>query len=111
VPEGLATEGVEIAPRCASGLAEVAVLCTDCVRVCALVDGALPSWLTAGTLVERPLESFDTGGGGIAILSAWRASFAAVSFAPSFCAMSGSRFSLSTTSASFLCSAEPVLEN
>ena len=68
---GRATEGVEIALRCASGLAEVVVVfCTDCVRVCALVDGALASWLTAGTLVERPLESFDTGGGGIAILSA-----------------------------------------
>jgi len=70
VPEDRATDGVEIAPRCASGLAEVVVLWTDCVRVCDLVDGALVSWLTAGTLVERPLDSFDTGGGGIAILSA-----------------------------------------
>jgi len=96
---------------CGSCLAMEALLCIDCVRVCDRVDGALPSWLDAGTLVDRPRASLDVGGGGIALRSACRAASAADSSDPSRCGISGSRFSLSTTSASFLCSAETLLGN
>lgn len=97
--------GVEFALFCGSGLAEGRPLCTDCVRVCDLTDGALPIWLDPGTLVDRPLDNFE--GGGIAFLSACRALSAAASSAPFNWATSGSLFSLSPTSWSVFCSAVP----
>lgn len=102
--------GVVLAFRCSSGLPEGVLPWTDCVRACDLVEGALPSWLDPGTLVDNPRESFEVGGG-MAFLSAWRASSAAALSAPSRCAISGSWFSLSTTSCSFLSSVEPGRAN
>jgi hypothetical protein len=55
--------------------------------------------------------SLEVGGGGIALLSACRAASAAELSEPSLSGISGSWFSLSTTSGSFLCSAEMLLGN
>lgn len=107
-----ALDGVAVVELfCGSCLAIEALLWTDCVRVCDLVDGALPSWLDAGTLVDGPRASLEVGGGGIALRSACRAASTAESSEPSLPGISESWLSLSTTSGSFLCSAEMLLGN
>lgn len=84
-------------PGLATPDVEEALLSFDCVWVCDLVDGARPSWLVAGVLLDNGLEVFV--GGGISLRSnVFVLPFcAAVSSIPSTWPSSGSSFSLSVS--------------